>query len=72
MFNPKTTISGRLENSSGEWVSSLDGVKPRIINPSFRTDLSSSGEWIRIPQLNAATVRITKRPGCPGLVSSGD
>ena len=24
MFNPKTTISGRLENSSGEWIRTTD------------------------------------------------
>jgi hypothetical protein len=27
MFKPKTPEFGRLENSSGEWISHLDGVR---------------------------------------------
>jgi len=27
MFKPKTTIAGRLENSSGEWIAYLDGIR---------------------------------------------
>ncbi len=30
MFKPETTISGRLENSSGEWISHLDDVRTTL------------------------------------------
>ena len=49
MFKPKTTITGRLENSSGEWI-----IPRWYSNHSTKNGLSavySSGEWIRTTDL---------------------
>ena len=52
MFKPKTTISGRLGYSSGEWISYLDGIQTtKTKNRPFERFTLSSGEWIRTTDL---------------------
>jgi hypothetical protein len=67
MFKPKTTISGRLENSSWEWILHLDGVRTNKKRHPFEYLFLSSGEWLRIEQFDTANGLKTKRPGEPGL-----
>ena len=56
MFKPKTTISGRLENSSGEWIRTTD---LRVMSPTSCHCSTPHQVYTIIPP-PAATVKIAK------------
>ncbi len=59
MFKPKTTIAGRLENSSGGAISSLDGIQTQIKKTPFPRSMRPRMVFVsgKVPSFKVAGVR---------------